>query len=184
MITSMLITQNPNRGQVFAASYGEGESFHQVRRCSTKEYYTYTGSKRHEKRERMSNEDMGNTLLSIPTAKTASISKYLLYVTYILLHFDKILAFNRFSTAKSRFHLYQGVQRAREEMVNILVNGGRKYSKSKKRRKKRKDKHPPKVNQKRKDPYWKKSDFFYDKEKLSLISFGNGMFGKDLVEPV
>ncbi|CEI92583.1 hypothetical protein RMCBS344292_06838 [Rhizopus microsporus] len=38
------------------------------------------------------------------------------------------------------------------------------------------------MNQIRKDPYWKKADFFYDKEKLLLISFGNGMFGKDQVK--
>ncbi|GAA5813881.1 hypothetical protein MFLAVUS_007369 [Mucor flavus] len=31
---------DPNRGQVFAASYGEGENQHQIRRFSTKEYYT------------------------------------------------------------------------------------------------------------------------------------------------
>ncbi|ORE16921.1 hypothetical protein BCV71DRAFT_265265 [Rhizopus microsporus] len=38
------------------------------------------------------------------------------------------------------------------------------------------------MNQIRKDPYWKKADFFYDKEKLLLISFGNGMSGKDHVK--
>ena len=73
-----LCVLNSNRGQVIAASYGEGESYHQVRRCSTREYYTYTGSKRHEKRERMSNEDMIDVLLNTLTTKTAGISRYLL----------------------------------------------------------------------------------------------------------
>lgn len=149
---------DPNRGQVFAASFGEGENSHQLRRCSTKEYYTYTGSLRHVKRERkrMNNENMEDIFLNIPTAKTAIASTYLQYVVYILLHLNKILSFNGFSTATSRFHLYQGVQRAREEMVNILVNGGKKYNKlkrknlkknRKKRRKKRKDNKKPIVKQ-------------------------------------
>lgn len=136
---------DPNRGQVFAASYGEGENQHQIRRCSTKEYYTLTGSKRHVKQEtkRMCEEDIKDILLGIPTAKTAGLSRYLLYVTYIMLHLNRILAFNRFFTAEKRFHLYQGVQRAREEMVNILLDGGKKYNKckrkhTKKNRKKRK----------------------------------------------
>jgi hypothetical protein len=126
---------DPNRGQIFVASYGEGEDSHQIRRCSTREYCTYTGSKRYEKRERkrMSDENMEDILLNVPSAKTVSISRYLQYVTYILLHLRKILAIYHASTAEDRFHLYQGVQRAREEMVNILVNGGRKYNKSKRK---------------------------------------------------
>ncbi|CEP16731.1 hypothetical protein [Parasitella parasitica] len=76
---------DPNRGQVFAAAYGEGENPHQIRRCSTKEYYTMTGSKRHIKQEtkRMSEEGINDILLGIPTTKTASLSNYLLYVTYM-----------------------------------------------------------------------------------------------------
>ncbi|KAI8384662.1 uncharacterized protein BYT42DRAFT_643441 [Radiomyces spectabilis] len=35
---------DPGRTHVFIASYGQGEERHQVRRCSTKEYYTPTGS--------------------------------------------------------------------------------------------------------------------------------------------
>lgn len=93
--------------------------------------------------ERMCAKDMSTLFKNIPTAKTVNTLTYLQYVTYILLHLQKIVAFNRHSTAKNRFHLYQGVQRARQEMVNILVNGGRKYNKSKrkntkKNRKKRK----------------------------------------------
>ncbi|KAI8092169.1 uncharacterized protein B0P05DRAFT_568363 [Gilbertella persicaria] len=69
---------DPNRNQVFVASYGGG-------------------SRRHMKKEieRMAAEDMGDTLLNISTAKTVS------------------------------------VQRARAEMTNILLDGGRKYNKAK-----------------------------------------------------
>lgn len=138
---------DPNRGQVFAASYGYGEESHQVRSCSTREYYTYTGSIRHQRKEQQRMEDSGmdDILLNIPTAKTAFISRYLQFVVYILLNITAILNFNNTSTAARRFHLYQGVQRAREEMVNILVNGGKKYNKAKrknlkKNRRKRKKK--------------------------------------------
>ncbi|KAL0075441.1 hypothetical protein J3Q64DRAFT_1703970 [Phycomyces blakesleeanus] len=40
------------RYRVFEESYGDSEIPRQFRRCSTKEYYKYTGSKRHKKRER------------------------------------------------------------------------------------------------------------------------------------
>ncbi|KAI7905077.1 uncharacterized protein BX663DRAFT_501639 [Cokeromyces recurvatus] len=119
---------DPNRHQVFAAAYGESDESHQIRRCSTKEYSTLTGPIRHAKREtkRMSRENVEDILLNIPTTKTVVLSNYLQYITYILLHLNRILAFNNFSTVKSRFHLYQGVQRARQEMANVLINGGKK----------------------------------------------------------
>ncbi|KAI7888780.1 uncharacterized protein EV154DRAFT_302859 [Mucor mucedo] len=91
-ITVSLCALDPSRSQVFAASYGDGESSRQPRKRSTKKYYTYTGSKRHMKKEieRMAVEEMGDALLNIPTAKTVNISTYLQYVTYILLNLDKI----------------------------------------------------------------------------------------------
>ncbi|KAI7903052.1 uncharacterized protein BX663DRAFT_509388, partial [Cokeromyces recurvatus] len=67
-------------------------------------------------------ENMEDILLNIPTTKTAILSNYLQYITYILSHLNRILAFNNFSTAESRFHLYQGVQRDRQEMANVLIN--------------------------------------------------------------
>ncbi|KAI7906854.1 uncharacterized protein BX663DRAFT_493998, partial [Cokeromyces recurvatus] len=97
---------DPNRHQVFAAAYGE-------------EYYTLTNRR---ETKRMSRENMEDILLNIPTAKTAVLSNYLQYITYILLHLNRILAFNNFSTVESCFHLYQGVQRARQEMANVLIN--------------------------------------------------------------
>ncbi|KAI7901584.1 uncharacterized protein BX663DRAFT_513363 [Cokeromyces recurvatus] len=106
---------DPNRHQVFAAAYGE-------------EYYTLTGSIRHSKREtkRMSRENIEDILLNIATTKTAVLSNYLQYITYTLLHLNRILAFNNFSTAESRFHLYQGIQKARQEMANVTINGEKK----------------------------------------------------------
>ncbi|KAI7868070.1 hypothetical protein BDF14DRAFT_1796041, partial [Spinellus fusiger] len=41
---------------------------------------------------------------------------------------------NNNNTAETRLHLYQGVRKAREEMVNILVDGGRKYNKHRRKK--------------------------------------------------
>lgn len=94
---------NPNRGQVFAAAYGDSESSHKSRQCSTKEYYTLTDSKRHEKRERkrMSRENMKD-IHNTPTPKTAVLSKYLQYVAYILLHLNRKVKPKRSQSAWNR----------------------------------------------------------------------------------
>ncbi|KAI7903574.1 uncharacterized protein BX663DRAFT_34778 [Cokeromyces recurvatus] len=137
----------------------------------------------------MDKENIKNILLGIPTSKTASISKYLQYVTYVLLHLDRILAFNHFSSAENRFHSYQGVQREREEIVNILVSGGRKYNRSKRKntrrnrrkrkRKRRNNNISPVVSLVKAEHYWEKEPFSCNKAKLPIISFGSAMFGKD-----
>ncbi|KAI7863718.1 hypothetical protein BDF14DRAFT_1841549 [Spinellus fusiger] len=90
--------------------------------------------------QRMNQEGLTDVFLNIPTSKTASITSYLGYVSYIyILYLQQPLAFNNNNnnnnnTAETRLHLYQGVQRAREEMVNILVNRGRKYNKYRRRK--------------------------------------------------
>ncbi|KAI7863032.1 hypothetical protein BDF14DRAFT_1437669 [Spinellus fusiger] len=93
-----------------------------------------TGSVRITKKttQRMNQEGLTDVFLNILTSKTASITSYLGYVSYIyILYLQQTLAFNNNNnnTDETRLHLYQGVQRAREEMVNILVNKGRKYNK-------------------------------------------------------
>ncbi|KAI7863737.1 hypothetical protein BDF14DRAFT_1841639 [Spinellus fusiger] len=96
-----------------------------------------TGSVRITKKatQRMNQEGLTDVFLNILTSKAASITSYLGYVSYIFLNLQQILAFNNNNnTAETRLHLYQGVQRAREEMVNILVNRGRKYNKYRRRK--------------------------------------------------
>ncbi|KAG2211251.1 hypothetical protein INT47_006371 [Mucor saturninus] len=144
LITVSLCALDPSRSQVFAASYGDGKSGHKLKKCSTKEYYTYTGSKRHMKKEieRIAAMETGDALLNITTAKTVNISTYIHYFTYILLNLDQILEFNGSLTAKDRFYLYQGVQRARAEMTDgIREYNKRKRKNTKKNRKKKKRDH-------------------------------------------
>ncbi|KAI7899242.1 uncharacterized protein BX663DRAFT_578856 [Cokeromyces recurvatus] len=73
----------------------------------------------------MSRENIEDILFNIPTTKRTVLSNYLQYITYTLLHLNRILVFNNFSTAESRFHLYQGIQKAGQEMANVLINGGK-----------------------------------------------------------
>lgn len=46
---------------------------------------------------------------------------------------QKILAFNRTSTAESRFHLKQDIQNLDKKWWIFLVDGGKKYNKSKRK---------------------------------------------------
>ena len=86
---------------------------------------------------------------NITSAKTAECATYLSYIEYILTHVGTLFAFYDYKTAKDRFFMYQGRQRATEEMVNMLVHRGAKYNK--KKRKKRK---------------WKPAKFQMEREKV------------------
>ena len=56
-----------------------------------------------------------------------------MYMTYIMANIQKILDFYGYETAEGRCRCYQEVQRAREEMANILINGGKKYNKDRRK---------------------------------------------------
>ena len=69
----------------------------------------------------MQEEEVEDVFLNIPSAKTANLISYVTYATYVLDNLEAIFSFNCSETGEGRFHCYQGVQRAREEMVNILL---------------------------------------------------------------
>jgi hypothetical protein len=127
---------DPGRTQVFTAAYGSGEERHQIRRCSTSEYYSMTGSKRRNQKLQQEKKEAGILRIeeSWPTGKTCNIRQYQSYVAHLLNNFDELSKFYDVSRGKMRFNNYQGVQRSREEMVNMLVNGGKKYSKSRRKK--------------------------------------------------
>ncbi|KAH8552389.1 hypothetical protein BGW37DRAFT_466275 [Umbelopsis sp. PMI_123] len=71
---------DPGRTQVFTAAYGSGQERHQIRRCSTSEYYSMTGSKRRNQKLQQENKEAGILRIeeSWPQAKhvtSASISR-------------------------------------------------------------------------------------------------------------
>ncbi|KAI8981660.1 hypothetical protein BDF20DRAFT_818144, partial [Mycotypha africana] len=120
---------DPGRRDVFTAAIGIDVTKHQVRSCSTKEYYHMTGSTRYSARlEKKKAGTIKNIESDIPTAKTGSKAQYHCYAAYILQHLEVLFSFYGDDTAKDRFHLYQGRKRAAAKMVNMLVNGSTKYN--------------------------------------------------------
>ncbi|KAH8556684.1 hypothetical protein BGW37DRAFT_473671 [Umbelopsis sp. PMI_123] len=150
---------DPGRTQVFTAAYGSGQERHQLRRCSTSEYYSMTGSKRRNQKWQQEKKEAGILRIeeSWPTGKTCNIRQYQSYVAHLLNNFDELSKFYDISRGKMRFDNFQGVQRSREEMANMLVNGGKKYSKSRRkntpknrrlRRRHRKNRKTKKISEK------------------------------------
>ncbi|KAG0164794.1 hypothetical protein DFQ30_009395, partial [Apophysomyces sp. BC1015] len=124
---------------------------HEIRRCSTKEYYTYTGSPMRRKLlEARKKRDGIEAIESVfPTGKTSNLEAYHSHVQYFFQHMETLFEFYGYDSAVGRFHNFQGRQRAREEIVNILVNGGKKYNRSK-RKKTRMNRKARRANRKKK----------------------------------
>lgn len=122
---------DPGRKSVFTAAGGLNNE-HTLMRCTTKEYYHYTGSTRYLADQQKRKKEAGMTKLE------SEIPSYCSYITYMLNHLGAFFAFYNATTAKDRFFLYQGRQRAPEKMVEMLVSGGPKYNRKKRKKKKKK----------------------------------------------
>jgi hypothetical protein len=146
------VAVDPGRNQVFTAAYGTSNGRHEMRRFSRKEYYTMIGSTRRNAELQKEKRETGLERIetNMPTPKTTSIQQYNLYTGYLLLHLETILSFNNYHRGKMRFQNYQGRQRAREEMVNIFVDGGKKYN-PEKRKNTRKNRRRRKKNNKNRE---------------------------------
>ncbi|KAH8551265.1 hypothetical protein BGW37DRAFT_407646, partial [Umbelopsis sp. PMI_123] len=118
-----------------------------------------TGSKRRNQKLQQEMKEAGILRIeeSWPTGKTCNIRQYQSYVAHLLTNFDELSKFYDISRGKMRFDNFQGVQRSREEMANMLVNGGKKYSKSRRkntqknrrlRRRHRKNRNTKKISDK------------------------------------
>lgn len=103
--------------------------FSPSRQISTKEYYAMTGSTRRVKRTQREKDAHGISRLEsqMDTSKTAYSERHQAYVRSPLNHFQTLASFYGPGTAKARFRSYQSKQRAREEVVNVLINGGKNY---------------------------------------------------------
>lgn len=133
---------DPGRKSVFTAVSGLDTNAHTIMRCSTKEYYHYTGSTKFsaaQKRLKKTNH-IEEIESNIPTTKTSSADGFRRYIEYTFQHLNRLFDFYDHNSAKSRFFLYQGRQRAPEIMVNMLINGGPKYNKACRKLKNRKKK--------------------------------------------
>ncbi|KAI9487629.1 MAG: hypothetical protein EXX96DRAFT_615389 [Benjaminiella poitrasii] len=118
------------RKTVYTAAMGLDQNQHEIRRCTTKEYYHLTGSSVYAKKLQQEKDAAGITAIesATPTSKTARNISFLRFADHLLSNMDRLFAFYGFCTAKHRFNLYQGKQRAPEMMVNMLLNGGAKYN--------------------------------------------------------
>jgi hypothetical protein len=127
---------DPGRTQAFTAAYCCGQESHQIRRCSTSEYYAMTGSQR--RNQKVQSEKRATDIASIenqwPTGKTSNLNRFPLYISHLLENFESLARFYNSTRGKMAFENYQGVQRAREEMTNVLINGGKKYNKTKRKK--------------------------------------------------
>ncbi|KAI7899771.1 uncharacterized protein BX663DRAFT_478072 [Cokeromyces recurvatus] len=132
---------DPGRKSVFTAAVGLGDA-QQIRGCSTKEYYTMTGSTNYQKKmERLKNVGGITSIESeMPSAKTNQSEVYDKYVEYMLPHRQVLFNFYGFQRAKDRFYLYQQRQKAAQIMVNMIINGGKKYDRKQRKKKKRRRK--------------------------------------------
>ena len=144
------VAVDPGRNQIFTACYGSGQTEHQIRRMSTTEYYSMTGSNQRNKALQKEKKDSGLATIeeSRPSPKTASLVQYGKYVQHILEQMETVFSFYSYHRGEARFKNYQGKQRAREELVCAFLDGGKKYNAKKRkltgqnrrRRKKRRDK--------------------------------------------
>jgi hypothetical protein len=134
-----LIGLDPGRTQAFTAAYGYGSTPHELRRCSTKEYYAIACTKSRNLQTQRLKKEAGIHIIEsqIPTAKTASLRRYDDHVSYLLLHYDELAAFYSSSHGITRFNNYRGKQKAGEAMVHMLTNGGSKYNRNKRTHKSR-----------------------------------------------
>ncbi|KAG2195909.1 hypothetical protein INT47_002682 [Mucor saturninus] len=139
------ITIDPGKKAFFTAFAGSSNDTSDFRKCSIKEYYHITES-------------------NIPTSKTPHESVYIEYVNYMLENIARIFSFYNHETAKDIFFLYQGRQRAPEQMVNMLLRDTKKYQTKTRTQGK------------------KQTNFEKYKTKVPLIVFGNGMSRKDHVK--
>lgn len=133
---------------------------HEMRRVSRAEYSAMIGAKARNKRLQAQKKENGiEAIESGFTAKTTNIQRYNLYVQYLLVHETSLRQFYSQYHAHIRFPNLQGRNRAREELANIVINGGKKYNR--KKRKKRA------ANQKKRTNYRKKRKKYREQRRRS-----------------
>lgn len=121
---------DPGRKSAFTATINLDSTQHRVRRCSTKEYYHFTGSTVYSSKL----QERWAKRYHCDWTWNTDVKVYA-YYNYMLTHLKTLFTFQGFHTAKSRFNLYKGKQRAREYMVNMLLDGTPKYNRKKRRKK-------------------------------------------------
>jgi hypothetical protein len=125
-------TLDPGRREAFVAYYGNNE----VRSLSTTEYYHGSGSVNRSRKEVALKAQLGIQTLetNIPTPKTSEIDQYLQHIQYMMSHLPNFFGFYNFRTAQVNWSNYIGRKCSIEEACNILINGGKKYNRRKRKK--------------------------------------------------
>ncbi|CEG83902.1 hypothetical protein RMATCC62417_17767 [Rhizopus microsporus] len=86
---------DPGRKSMFTAAIGLDTTNHQIRRCSTTEYYHMTGSTKYTKKlEKLKTEKgIKEIETNISSPKTSQCAAYIVYIEYILTHVGTLFAF-------------------------------------------------------------------------------------------
>ncbi|KAG0165284.1 hypothetical protein DFQ30_008651 [Apophysomyces sp. BC1015] len=102
---------------------------HEIRRFSTVEYYTKAGYKKTMQKINMAKTTAIQTLENgIKTNRTTDLNKIQQYIDSVLVAFTQVTDFYARPEIQSLTFLnYQGRQRMDNELINIFVNGGKKY---------------------------------------------------------
>ncbi|KAI8887428.1 hypothetical protein K501DRAFT_175754, partial [Backusella circina FSU 941] len=127
------------RKNVFTATIGHDCSEHEVRQCRNKEKICYTGSQRRVKHVDKLKERIGIKKFetNIPSPKTDASEELIKYVEYALTLIDSLFGFYSEKSVPFRFYDYQGRQRCNDEIVNIFIDGEKKYNKARRKKTKK-----------------------------------------------
>ncbi|KAG0163087.1 hypothetical protein DFQ29_003425, partial [Apophysomyces sp. BC1021] len=118
---------DPGLTNVYVAAYGGSTCRpHSVRQFTSSEYYLMLKTNKRSKKLDEKKKAAGINIVEqeMPSSKTTDLTKYNTYVGYFLGYLEALGNFYNLSTTQSRFQGYQLRQRAREEMANILIDGG------------------------------------------------------------
>lgn len=186
---------DPGQVNIFTASDGHGDDPHQVRKYSTAEYYTRAGFKQSNKvilESKNGDEQFLRAERDITTYKTANMDTFILYIHSVLNNIDILSRFYGDRFTSLRFLNYIGRQRADAEMVNIFVNGGKKYLKrefkqtgndpkkgntKERKRKRRSERETVKKKGKEKEKIGKRRlKPFEQDDRIPLVALGDAVF--------
>ncbi|KAI8977462.1 hypothetical protein BDF20DRAFT_821169 [Mycotypha africana] len=129
------ITVDPGRNEIFTAAVGFNNVNHEIRSCSKSERANFAGYTRRSTYSKKLKEKKGITSIesSLPSPKVVSKEAYIVYLKYTLQHLQTLFDFYSFKSAQFNFNNYQGKQRADAEVANVLIDGGRKYNRRKRK---------------------------------------------------
>ncbi|ORY91372.1 hypothetical protein BCR43DRAFT_518717 [Syncephalastrum racemosum] len=121
---------DPGVTEVFVASNDHNEAPHQIRKMSAAEFYSIAGYKKSSKKMLEAKQGgiiQAETWLSQFRYKTSDPNVLMQYLQQLFELLPQLTGFYREYGPKLRFNNYAGRQRAEAEVLNIFVNGGRKY---------------------------------------------------------